>query len=234
MDACALGRNSPELCAEAMGEREQVRPASGRLPHPAHQHVEPAELVALKAIAVAERKGHEKALSDRLDLHRLLRTFPELRAEDGLVPIRLSILGARGDALLAWQEVARDPLKATMTSSTPTTDALETLGPTQLPRSHVARMLLDLLQTADPMDRVCSRDPTHLEHIWWWAYDDRGGANRADSDRHTQVLELQVASEVGASRTLRCLARRREEARGAPQKGEDEALRSDVSQVSPR
>ena len=74
--------------------------------------VEPAELVALKAMAVAGRKSHEKALSDRLDLHRQLRTFPELRAEDGLVPLRLSTLGASGDALLAWQEVARQPLES--------------------------------------------------------------------------------------------------------------------------
>jgi hypothetical protein len=74
--------------------------------------VEPAELVALKAMAVAGRKGHEKALSDRLDLHRLLRTFPELRAEDGPVPLRLSSLGASGDARLAWQEVARQPLES--------------------------------------------------------------------------------------------------------------------------
>jgi hypothetical protein len=74
--------------------------------------VEPAELVALKAMAVAGRKGHEKGLSDRLDLHRLLRTFPELRAEDGLVPLRLSTLGASGDALLAWQEIARQPLES--------------------------------------------------------------------------------------------------------------------------
>jgi hypothetical protein len=74
--------------------------------------VEPAELVALKAMAVAGRKGHEKALSDRLDLHRLLRTFPELRAEDGLVPLRLSTLGGSGDALRAWQEVARQPLES--------------------------------------------------------------------------------------------------------------------------
>jgi len=74
--------------------------------------IEPADLVALKAIAVAGRKGHEKALSDRLDLHRLLRAFPELRAEDGPVPLRLSSLGASGDALLAWQEVARQPLES--------------------------------------------------------------------------------------------------------------------------
>src|SRR4051794_14043051 len=42
--------------------------------------IEPADLAAMKAVAIAGRSGHEKALSDRLALHRLLRTFPELRA----------------------------------------------------------------------------------------------------------------------------------------------------------
>jgi hypothetical protein len=74
--------------------------------------IEPADLAALKAIAIAGRSGHEKALSDRLDLHRLLRTFPELRAEDGPVPPRLSAMGAGGEALLAWREVARQPLES--------------------------------------------------------------------------------------------------------------------------
>ena len=74
--------------------------------------VEPVELAALKAIAIAGRSGHEKALSDRLDLHRLLRAFPELRAEDGPVPARLGELGASGDALLAWRDVAQRPLES--------------------------------------------------------------------------------------------------------------------------
>lgn len=40
--------------------------------------IEPAELAALKAIAIAiaARSGHEKALSDRLDPHRLLPSVP--------------------------------------------------------------------------------------------------------------------------------------------------------------
>ena len=74
--------------------------------------VEPVELAALKAIAIAGRSGHEKALSDRLDLHRLLRAVPELRAEDGPVPARLGELGASGDALLAWRDVAQRPLES--------------------------------------------------------------------------------------------------------------------------
>jgi hypothetical protein len=73
--------------------------------------VEPAELAAMKAIAIAARKGQEKGLSDRLDLHRLLRAFPDLRAEDGPVPARLAALGADAAALSAWREVAQAPLE---------------------------------------------------------------------------------------------------------------------------
>lgn len=73
--------------------------------------VEPVELAAMKAIATAARKGQEKGLSDRLDLHRLLRAFPELRAEDGPVPARLAALGADLAAVAVWQEIARAPLE---------------------------------------------------------------------------------------------------------------------------
>jgi hypothetical protein len=73
--------------------------------------VEPVELAAMKAIAMAGRKGQEKGLSDRLDLHRLLRAFPELRAEDGPVPARLAALGADIAAVAAWREVVQAPLE---------------------------------------------------------------------------------------------------------------------------
>jgi hypothetical protein len=75
------------------------------------QVIEPAELAAMKAIAIAARKGQEKGLSDRLDLHRLLRAFPELRSESGPVPARLAALGADAAALTAWREVALAPLE---------------------------------------------------------------------------------------------------------------------------
>ena len=74
--------------------------------------VEPVELVAMKAISTAARKGQEKGLSDRLDLHRLLRVFPELRAEDGPVPARLAALGADSSSVAAWREVVQAPLEA--------------------------------------------------------------------------------------------------------------------------
>jgi hypothetical protein len=73
--------------------------------------VEPTELAAMKAIAIAARKGQEKGLSDRLDLHRLLRAFPDLCVEDGPVPERLVALGADVAALAEWREVVRAPLE---------------------------------------------------------------------------------------------------------------------------
>ena len=73
--------------------------------------VEPVELAAMKAIAIAARKGQEKGLSDRLDLHRLLRACPDLRAEDGPVPARLTALGADIAAVAAWREVVQAPLE---------------------------------------------------------------------------------------------------------------------------
>jgi hypothetical protein len=73
--------------------------------------VEPAELAAMKSISIAARRGQEKGLSDRLDLHRLLRAFPDLRSETGPVPVRLLAIGADFAALAAWREVVQAPLE---------------------------------------------------------------------------------------------------------------------------
>ena len=72
--------------------------------------IEPADLAALKAVAIAARRGQEKSLSDTLDLHRLLRSFPELRAEPGPVTERLTALGADAAAWAAFRDVAQSPL----------------------------------------------------------------------------------------------------------------------------
>lgn len=76
------------------------------------QVIEPVDLAAMKAISVAARSGQEKGLSDRLDLHRLLRALPELRAEEGPVADKLRALGAGEAALAAWRDVVRTPLAA--------------------------------------------------------------------------------------------------------------------------
>lgn len=67
----------------------------------------PLELVALKVLSITARRGREKELSDRLDVVRLLRTFPELKTEAGAVLDRLRELGASEDALGVWHELVR-------------------------------------------------------------------------------------------------------------------------------
>lgn len=85
---------------------------------PEHQEIEgvkvvsPAVLVAFKAIGIAERGGREKGLSDRLDLVRLLRTFPDLRGDAGGIALRVQELGGGSAAIDAWREVAATPLEA--------------------------------------------------------------------------------------------------------------------------
>jgi hypothetical protein len=72
--------------------------------------IEPADLAAMKAISMTARAGQEKGLSDRLDLHRLLRSFPDLRFDEGVVAERMRALGASEPALAAWREVVARPL----------------------------------------------------------------------------------------------------------------------------
>ncbi len=74
--------------------------------------IEPADLAAMKAISMTARGGQEKGLSDRLDLHRLLRAFPDLRIDEGVVAERMRALSAGEPALAAWREVVARPLSA--------------------------------------------------------------------------------------------------------------------------
>jgi hypothetical protein len=72
------------------------------------QVVAPPELVAMKVESAAARSNEEKGLSDRLDLHRLLNQFPDLRT-DGKVD---AILRARSPAVLdLWGGLAREHLR---------------------------------------------------------------------------------------------------------------------------
>lgn len=71
--------------------------------------IEPGALAAMKASAIAARSGREKGLSDRLDLTRLLRAFPELRAASLIT--ELSRLHGLAGAAAAWQDVASTPLE---------------------------------------------------------------------------------------------------------------------------
>ena len=74
------------------------------------QVLEPTELLAMKVLSMVARKDREKGLSDRLDVHRLLRAFPELRTDTGDVTSRLRALGADEAVLVAWADVVSQML----------------------------------------------------------------------------------------------------------------------------
>ncbi len=84
---------------------------------PPHQAIEglltmtPVELIAMKAISMSARRAHEKGISDRLDLHRLLRAFPDLKTDDGYVAERLRAHGADDLVLAAWREIVRERIE---------------------------------------------------------------------------------------------------------------------------
>jgi hypothetical protein len=73
--------------------------------------VAPLELVAMKALSMSDRRGREKGISDRLDLHRLLHAFPDLRTDEGRVADRLRALGASDAAFATWREIVRERIE---------------------------------------------------------------------------------------------------------------------------
>ena len=79
--------------------------------------VSPVELVAMKALSMSDRRGREKGISDRLDLHRLLHAFPDLRADEGPVADRLRALGGSDAALTTWREVVRERIEPDLDES---------------------------------------------------------------------------------------------------------------------
>lgn len=78
---------------------------------PAHQVIEqvlvvpPAELIGQKVVSTVNRSGSAKRMTDLADIHRLLLTFPELKAAEGPVTACLRAAGAAEPALDAWREI---------------------------------------------------------------------------------------------------------------------------------
>lgn len=70
--------------------------------------VTPVELAMMKAQSIAARQHQPKGLSDRLDLHRLLLHYPDLRERDGAVAERLRVAGADEKVLAVWREIVRE------------------------------------------------------------------------------------------------------------------------------
>jgi hypothetical protein len=65
--------------------------------------VRPEDLVILKLQGLVARRNTDKGLSDRLDLHRMLLTYPEYRATSG--PIFKRLHDATPEVRAAWVEI---------------------------------------------------------------------------------------------------------------------------------
>ena len=92
-----------------------VRQVASLPPHEKREGVltiSPMELVVMKTVSLSERRGKEKGLSDRLDLHRLLHAFPALKTEEGEVVARLRELGCSESVFTAWREVVGETFEA--------------------------------------------------------------------------------------------------------------------------
>lgn len=72
--------------------------------------VAPEELVAGKVIAFHRRRATPKAGTDWRDLAELLLAFPELKANDGPVRVRLDAAGADDAVLATWEELVAQPI----------------------------------------------------------------------------------------------------------------------------
>ena len=85
---------------------------------PPHQVVDnvlvvpPVDLIAQKVVSMVNRSGTAKRITDLADIHRLLLTFPELKAREGLVADHLHKAGAPGPVLEAWCEIAASEIVA--------------------------------------------------------------------------------------------------------------------------
>jgi hypothetical protein len=71
----------------------------------------PADLVASKVTAYAQRRGHPKAGTDWRDLAMLLLTFPELKRDPGPVSEILDTLGASSTVLASWREIVAQEIR---------------------------------------------------------------------------------------------------------------------------
>lgn len=65
----------------------------------------PADLIASKVIAYAQRRDNPKSGTDWRDVAMLLLVFPELKCDPGPVTDRLQATGANPDVLAVWQEL---------------------------------------------------------------------------------------------------------------------------------
>jgi hypothetical protein len=73
--------------------------------------VVPSELLVLKLSSYAARRHTEKGLTDKVDIHRLLRFFPQFRSEQG--PVAEKLRAAPAAVREAWVEILNEPIEPT-------------------------------------------------------------------------------------------------------------------------
>ncbi len=73
--------------------------------------VTPSELIAEKVVSTIERSDPAKSFTDRADLIRLLRVFPQLKAQDGPVAERLRAADASEQVMAAWKELVAQEIQ---------------------------------------------------------------------------------------------------------------------------
>ena len=73
--------------------------------------VNPEDLVVMKLVSFVDRRNTPKGISDRLDLHRLLLTYPEYRAPNS--PIEQRLYGADPKVVAAWDEILAERITDT-------------------------------------------------------------------------------------------------------------------------
>ena len=72
----------------------------------------PAELIALKTMSYAHRKGQPKGATDLRDLMVLLLAFPDLKSEAGAVMERLVANQADQTAIEAWRQLVNEKIES--------------------------------------------------------------------------------------------------------------------------
>lgn len=74
--------------------------------------IAPADLIASKVIAYAQRRGSPKSGTDWRDLALLLLTFPDLKRDPGPVTDCLLVMGADAAVFAVWKELATQEIRA--------------------------------------------------------------------------------------------------------------------------
>jgi hypothetical protein len=71
--------------------------------------VQPEDLVVMKLKSFASRRHTDKGISDRLDIHRMLLTYPDFRTPGGPIDQRLQDADPR--TLDAWSEIRSERIE---------------------------------------------------------------------------------------------------------------------------